>query len=131
MAFAVLRLNFASPGGVPRAQGELLSAALELAHFAESRGVAAVSVDDHHVTGHGWSCNPVMVAGMLLVRTTNIIASIDCALGPLWNPVRMAEDIAMVDAVSRAPEDSSRSVIFSRGSSSRLLLQTHRHPRLL
>ena len=101
MAFAVLRFNFASPGGAPRVQGELLSAALELAHFADSRGVAAVSVDEHHVTGHGWSCNPVMVAGMLLARTTNIIASIDCALAPLWNPVRMAEDIAMVDAFSR------------------------------
>jgi len=100
MAFAVLRFNFASPGGDPRIQGELLSAALELAHFADSRGVAAVSVDEHHVTGHGWSCNPVMVAGMLLARTSNIIASIDCALAPLWNPVRMAEDIAMVDAFS-------------------------------
>ena len=100
MAFAVLRFNFASPGGDPRVQGELLSSALELAHFADSRGVAAVSVDEHHVTGHGWSCNPVMVAGMLLARTTNIIASIDCALAPLWNPVRMAEDIAMVDAFS-------------------------------
>jgi len=101
MAFAVLRFNFASPGGVPRVQGELLAAALELAQFADNRGVAAVSVDEHHVTGHGWSCNPVMVAGMLLARTGSLIASIDCALGPLWNPVRMAEDIALVDAMSR------------------------------
>lgn len=101
MAFAVLRFNFASPGGDPKVQAELLSAALELAQFADSRGVAAVSVDEHHVTGHGWSCNPVMVAGMLLARTTAMIASIDCALAPLWNPVRMAEDIAMVDAFSR------------------------------
>lgn len=101
MAFAVLRFNFASPGGDPRVQGELLSAALELAQYVDTRGVAAVSVDEHHVTGHGWSCNPVMVAGMLLARTGSLIASIDCALGPLWNPVRMAEDIALVDAMSR------------------------------
>lgn len=101
MAFAVLRFNFASPGGDPRVQAELLSAALELAQYVDTRGVAAVSVDEHHVTGHGWSCNPVMVAGMLLARTGSLIASIDCALGPLWNPVRMAEDIALVDAMSR------------------------------
>lgn len=101
MAFAVLRFNFASPGGDPKVQGELLSAALEMAQYVDTRGVAAVSVDEHHVTGHGWSCNPVMVAGMLLARTTTLIASIDCALGPLWNPVRMAEDIALVDAMSR------------------------------
>jgi alkanesulfonate monooxygenase SsuD/methylene tetrahydromethanopterin reductase-like flavin-dependent oxidoreductase (luciferase family) len=42
-----------------------------------------------------------MIAGMFLARTANIFASIDCALGPLWNPVRMAEDIALIDAMSR------------------------------
>lgn len=43
----------------------------------------------------------MMIAGMFLARTANIFASIDCALGPLWNPVRMAEDIALVDAMSQ------------------------------
>ncbi len=99
---AILRFNFASPGGDPGVQGELLSAAMELAQFGDRHGIAAISVDEHHVTGHGWSCNPVMIAGMFLARTANIFASIDCALGPLWNPpVRMAEDIALVDAMSR------------------------------
>lgn len=98
---AILRFNFASPGGDPGVQGELLSAALELAQFGDRHGIAAISVDEHHVTGHGWSCNPVMIAGMFLARTANIFASIDCALGPLWNPVRMAEDIALVDAMSQ------------------------------
>ncbi|MCX2929525.1 LLM class flavin-dependent oxidoreductase [Mycobacterium sp. CVI_P3] len=98
---AILRFNFASPGGEPAVQGELLSAALELAQFGDRHGIAAISVDEHHATGHGWSCNPVMIAGMFLARTANIFASIDCALGPLWNPVRMAEDIALIDAMSR------------------------------
>lgn len=101
MALAVLRFNFASPGGNPRRQGELVCAALELAEWADEHGVAAVSVDEHHATGHGWSCNPIMVAGMFLARTTAMFASVDCALGPLWNPVRLAEDIALVDAMSR------------------------------
>lgn len=100
MVLAVLRFNFASPGGDPRRQGELFSAAMELAQWGDARGVLAVSVDEHHATGHGWSCNPVMAASMFLARTTAMIASVDCALGPLWNPVRMAEDIALVDAVS-------------------------------
>ena len=101
VALAVLRFNFASPGGDPRRQGALLSAALELAQWGDAHGVAAVSVDEHHVTGHGWSCNPIMVAGMFLARTATMFASVDCALGPLWNPVRLAEDIAMVDAMSK------------------------------
>jgi alkanesulfonate monooxygenase SsuD/methylene tetrahydromethanopterin reductase-like flavin-dependent oxidoreductase (luciferase family) len=97
----VLRFNFASPQGEPRMQSELLRAALELAQWGETRGITTISVDEHHATGHGWSCNPIMAASMFLARTSTLIASIDCALGPLWNPVRLAEDIALVDNMSR------------------------------
>ena len=101
MLLTVLRFNFASPQGVPRMQSELLRAAIELAAWGESRGITTVSVDEHHATGHGWSCNPIMAAGMFLAGTSKLIASVDCALGPLWNPVRLAEDIALVDNMSR------------------------------
>jgi alkanesulfonate monooxygenase SsuD/methylene tetrahydromethanopterin reductase-like flavin-dependent oxidoreductase (luciferase family) len=101
MLLTVLRFNFASPQGQPRKQSELLSAALELAQWGESRGITTISVDEHHATGHGWSCNPIMTAAMFLARTSTLIASVDCALGPLWNPVRLAEDIALVDNMSR------------------------------
>jgi alkanesulfonate monooxygenase SsuD/methylene tetrahydromethanopterin reductase-like flavin-dependent oxidoreductase (luciferase family) len=100
MALMVLRFNFASPQGEPRTQSRLLNAALDLAQWGESRGITSVSVDEHHVTGHGWSCNPIMAAAMFLARTSTLIASVDCALGPLWNPVRLAEDIALVDNMS-------------------------------
>jgi alkanesulfonate monooxygenase SsuD/methylene tetrahydromethanopterin reductase-like flavin-dependent oxidoreductase (luciferase family) len=97
----VLRFNFASPNGEPRVQSELLRAALELAQWGESRGITTVSVDEHHATGQGWSSNPILAAAMFLARTSTLIASVDCALGPLWNPVRLAEDIALVDNMSR------------------------------
>ena len=101
MVLPVLRFNFASPQGEPRTQGELIRAALELAQWGESRGILTVSVDEHHATGQGWSCNPILAAGMFLAQTKTLIASVDCALGPLWNPVRLAEDIALVDNMSR------------------------------
>jgi alkanesulfonate monooxygenase SsuD/methylene tetrahydromethanopterin reductase-like flavin-dependent oxidoreductase (luciferase family) len=101
MLITVLRFNFGSPQGNPHKQSELINAALELAQWGESRGITSVSVDEHHATGHGWSCNPIMAAAMFLARTSRLIASVDCALGPLWNPVRLAEDIALVDSMSR------------------------------
>jgi alkanesulfonate monooxygenase SsuD/methylene tetrahydromethanopterin reductase-like flavin-dependent oxidoreductase (luciferase family) len=101
MVLPVLRFNFASPHGDARTQGELIRAALELAQWGEPRGITTVSIDEHHATGHGWSCNPILAAGMFLARTSTLIASVDCALGPLWNPVRLAEDIALVDNMSR------------------------------
>ncbi|HTX94323.1 MAG TPA: LLM class flavin-dependent oxidoreductase [Mycobacterium sp.] len=102
MLITVLRFNFDCPQGDPRTQSRLLSAALELAQWGESHGITSISVDEHHATGHGWSCNPIMAAAMFLARTSRLIASVDCALGPLWNPVRLAEDIALVDNMSRS-----------------------------
>ena len=101
MLLTVLRFNFASPYGEARTQSGLLRAAIELAQWGETRGITTISVDEHHATGHGWSCNPIMTAGMFLAATSRLIASVDCALGPLWNPVRLAEDIALVDNMSR------------------------------
>lgn len=99
--FTVLRFNFANPGGDAAVQREAVATAMEMARWGETRGVGAISFDEHHQTGHGWSSNPILLAGMALAQTSHLIASIDCSLGPLWNPARMAEDIALVDAVSR------------------------------
>ena len=101
MVLPVLRFNFASPQGDPRTQGELIRAALELAQWGESRGILdgqrrRASRDRARMelqSDHG--------GGMFLARTSTLIASVDCALGPLWNPVRLAEDIALVDNMSR------------------------------
>ena len=70
MLLTVLRFNFASPHGDPRTQERIDAAALELAQWGESHGITSVSVDEHHATGHGWSCNPIMAASMFLARTS-------------------------------------------------------------
>jgi alkanesulfonate monooxygenase SsuD/methylene tetrahydromethanopterin reductase-like flavin-dependent oxidoreductase (luciferase family) len=99
MTMAILRFNFAAPQDDPAARRDRIQAALELSAWSETRGVSAVSFDEHHASGHGWSCNPIMTAAVLLARTERVIASVDCTLGPLWHPVRLAEDIAMADTI--------------------------------
>ena len=99
MTMAILRFNFAAPQDDPARRRDRIQAALELSSWSETRGVSAVSFDEHHQSGHGWSCNPIMTAAVLLARTEHVIASVDCALGPLWHPVRLAEDIALVDTI--------------------------------
>ena len=99
MTMAILRFNFAAPEDDPAARRDRIEAAMELSSWSETRGVSAVSFDEHHQSGHGWSCNPIMTAAVLLSRTERVIASVDCTLGPLWHPVRLAEDIAMADTI--------------------------------
>jgi alkanesulfonate monooxygenase SsuD/methylene tetrahydromethanopterin reductase-like flavin-dependent oxidoreductase (luciferase family) len=96
---AILRFNFAAPQDDPAERRNRIQAALELSSWSETRGVNAISVDEHHESGHGWSCNPILTAAVFLAGTTQLIASVDCALGPLWHPVRLAEDIALVDTI--------------------------------
>ncbi|WP_107656725.1 LLM class flavin-dependent oxidoreductase [Nocardia suismassiliense] len=98
--FTVLRFNFANPGGDPGIQRDAVATALELVRWGETRGIQAVSVDEHHATGHGWCPNPLLAAGLFLSNTQRTIVSVDCALGPLWNPARLAEDIAFLDMMS-------------------------------
>ena len=84
--FTVLRFNFANPGGDAAVQREAVATAMEMARWGETRGIGAISFDEHHQTGHGWSSNPILLAGMALAQTSHLIASIDCSRGPLWNP---------------------------------------------
>ena len=99
MTMAILRFNFAAPHDDPAARRDRINAALELGSWSETRGVSAVSIDEHHQSGHGWSCNPIMTAAVFLARTERVVASVDCALAPLWHPVRLAEDIALADTI--------------------------------
>ena len=100
MHVSVLRFNFATPGGDPRRRRERFATALEMTKWADEHGITAVSVDEHHASGHGWCNNPVLAAGALLAGTQRLIASADCVVGPLWDPIRLAEDIALVDTMS-------------------------------
>jgi alkanesulfonate monooxygenase SsuD/methylene tetrahydromethanopterin reductase-like flavin-dependent oxidoreductase (luciferase family) len=99
MTLSILRFNFAAPQENPATRHDRIHAAMELTSWAESRGVNAVSFDEHHASGHGWSCNPILTAAAFLVRTERVMVSVDCTLGPLWHPVRLAEDIALVDTI--------------------------------
>ena len=105
MTMAILRFNFAAPQDDPAARRNRINAGLELGSWAETRGVSAVSIDEHHQSGHGWSCNPIMTAAVFLARTERIVASVDCALAPLWHPVRLAEDIALADTIGGVSVD--------------------------
>jgi alkanesulfonate monooxygenase SsuD/methylene tetrahydromethanopterin reductase-like flavin-dependent oxidoreductase (luciferase family) len=99
MTMSILRFNFAAPKEVPGERRDRIQAAMELSAWSETRGLNAVSFDEHHATGHGWSCNPILLAAAFLARTRKVMVSVDCTLGPLWHPVRLAEDIALVDTI--------------------------------
>ena len=100
MARTGLRFTFALPDPDPVQQSEVFRTALEMARFADTKGVDLISLDEHHASGFGWSSNPILTGGMILAGTERIRVGVAAALGPLWDPIRLAEDLAVVDQVS-------------------------------
>jgi alkanesulfonate monooxygenase SsuD/methylene tetrahydromethanopterin reductase-like flavin-dependent oxidoreductase (luciferase family) len=94
-----IRFDMRSPaGGAPTA--DLYAAALEMTAFAEEHGFAGVAVSEHHETGDGFLPSPLVLASAIAGRTRRIPIAVAALLVPLYEPIRLAADIAVLDHVS-------------------------------
>jgi alkanal monooxygenase alpha chain len=67
---------------------------------AEKLGFTDAWVLEHHFTRYGLCSNPVTMASYLLGRTSSIKIGTAVTVLPLYHPVRLAEQIAMIDHLS-------------------------------
>lgn len=100
MASASLRFNFAQPAVDPAALSDRYRAAIEMTAYAETHGFAFVTLDEHHGVDDGWLPAPFVAAGLLLGATQRIRVELLAALLPLHEPIRVAEDLAVLDLAS-------------------------------
>jgi alkanesulfonate monooxygenase SsuD/methylene tetrahydromethanopterin reductase-like flavin-dependent oxidoreductase (luciferase family) len=96
----VLRLNMTLPGIDPTRLSAMYAAALDMAEFADANGFAAVTTDEHHGADDGWMPATLVFTGMLAARTKSIAVSVQALLLPLHDPLRVAEDLAVLDLAS-------------------------------
>jgi alkanesulfonate monooxygenase SsuD/methylene tetrahydromethanopterin reductase-like flavin-dependent oxidoreductase (luciferase family) len=96
-----LRLNLTGLRADPREEAERYRAALDMAVYAEANGFDVVNLEEHHCAENGWLPSPLVLAGMVAARTERIRISVTALLVTLYDPVRLAEDIAVIDLVSR------------------------------
>jgi len=100
MVMSILRLDMRSPGFSAASTGELYAAALEMASFAEEKGFATVTLSEHHGTEDGYLPAPLTLAASILGRTRRIRVSIGALLTPLYDPLKLAEDLVVLDHVA-------------------------------
>lgn len=94
-----LRFDMRAPtSGAPR--GELYAAAIEMCSWAESRGAMAAVLSEHHGTEDGHLPSPLLLAAAIAARTTTLPIMLAAVVLPFWDPVRLAEDMSVLDIIS-------------------------------
>jgi alkanesulfonate monooxygenase SsuD/methylene tetrahydromethanopterin reductase-like flavin-dependent oxidoreductase (luciferase family) len=75
-------------------------AALDMAEFADKHNFTIVNCEEHHVARNGWLPSPLVMAAAIAGRTKKININITALLITLYDPIRLAEDIAVLDNLS-------------------------------
>ncbi|MFB9524245.1 LLM class flavin-dependent oxidoreductase [Streptomyces cremeus] len=100
MAFSVVRFNLVDPDASPASLSARYRAALEMAAYADEHGVDTVQTEEHHGAANGWLPSPLAFAGAVFGATRRIAVTVSAIIGPLYDPLRLAEDIAVLDLLS-------------------------------
>lgn len=85
---------------------------LDMVETAEKLGFDWVSVSEHHYAPYQMTPNPMIMASAIIQRTSKVRVALLGPLIPLNNPVRLAEEVAMLDALSGGRME----VLFLRGT---------------
>jgi alkanesulfonate monooxygenase SsuD/methylene tetrahydromethanopterin reductase-like flavin-dependent oxidoreductase (luciferase family) len=78
----------------------LYTAALEMATFTESRGAIAAVLCEHHTMTDGYLPSPLVLATAMAARTTTLPILIGALILPLYDTIRLAEDMVVLDIIS-------------------------------
>ena len=94
-----LRYDMRAPafGAPPEA---LYRAALDQCAWAEDHGFAMATLSEHHGADDGYCPSPLVMAAAIAGRTRNLRIMIAALVLPLYDPVRLAEDLAVLDLAS-------------------------------
>jgi alkanesulfonate monooxygenase SsuD/methylene tetrahydromethanopterin reductase-like flavin-dependent oxidoreductase (luciferase family) len=94
-----MRFDMRAPAdSVPAA--DLYSAALDMCAWAENAGCLAVVLCEHHGSDDGYLPTPLILASAIAARTSTLLINLVVLL-PLYEPVRLAEEMAVLDIISQ------------------------------
>jgi alkanesulfonate monooxygenase SsuD/methylene tetrahydromethanopterin reductase-like flavin-dependent oxidoreductase (luciferase family) len=100
MKFGIGYFSLQSPPFNPRPHKELYSEMLDEISVAEQMGFESAWLTEHHFLKDGYCPSSLVTAAAIAARTKNIRIGTGVLLMPLHNPVRVAEDAAVVDLIS-------------------------------
>jgi alkanesulfonate monooxygenase SsuD/methylene tetrahydromethanopterin reductase-like flavin-dependent oxidoreductase (luciferase family) len=100
-----LTTDFRNPPGSGKTSAQVYSEIIDTMVYAESLGFDAAYIFEHHFTGDDYVSSPLVAATAIAARTKRMRVGPDIAILPLYNPVRVAEDGAVLDVISNGRLD--------------------------
>jgi alkanesulfonate monooxygenase SsuD/methylene tetrahydromethanopterin reductase-like flavin-dependent oxidoreductase (luciferase family) len=97
MTMLTMRHDFRAPAFGPATSAEIYAAALEQYRWADAQGWDMAVLSEHHGIDDGWLPSPLTIAGVILGATPRIPVFVSASILPLHDPVRIAEQIAVLD----------------------------------
>ena len=96
-----MRFDMRGPGATPDQRADLYQAAIDMAAWADGCGCVSVVLSEHHRSPDGYLPSPLPLAGAMaaVTKTTPIVVA--ATLLPFYDPVRLAEDMIVLDHISR------------------------------
>lgn len=92
--------DFRNPPEWRRSWSELYAETLDLVAETESLGFAGAWVPEHHGAEDGYMPAPNLLLAAIAARTSTIRLGSAIALAPLYDPVRFAEECAVLDQLA-------------------------------
>jgi alkanesulfonate monooxygenase SsuD/methylene tetrahydromethanopterin reductase-like flavin-dependent oxidoreductase (luciferase family) len=106
--------DFRNPEPWRRPWPELYAQALEFISWTESLGFEGAWVPEHHGAEDGYVPSPLIALAAIAARTKTIRIGTAIALAPLYDPVRFAEDCALLDILSNGRLDMAVAIGYRR-----------------
>ena len=97
----LMRFSMRAATSDPELRARQYAALLEMAAWADGRGCMTIVLSQHHDVEDGYLPSPVPVAAAIAARTSTVPISVAALLLALYEPVKLAEDIAVVDLISK------------------------------
>jgi alkanesulfonate monooxygenase SsuD/methylene tetrahydromethanopterin reductase-like flavin-dependent oxidoreductase (luciferase family) len=95
-----LRFDMRAPDWAGPA-ADLYAAAIDVCGWAETRGAVVAVLSEHHGTDDGHLPAPLLLASAIAARTRSLAILLAAVPIPLWDPVRLAEQMTVLDLISR------------------------------
>jgi alkanesulfonate monooxygenase SsuD/methylene tetrahydromethanopterin reductase-like flavin-dependent oxidoreductase (luciferase family) len=95
----ILRFDMRAPSsGAPVA--DLYAACIDMCAWAETRGAVITVLSEHHGTEDGHLAAPHLLASAIAARTSRLAILLAAVPIPLWDPVRLVEEMNALDIIS-------------------------------